>query len=114
MSGKLRLVSNPKELVSLFGDTLIKDRIAAFYARMNAALRELEAYKKKNGYCTSGISCMRKRVKGDACAHHAAASKAGMRLRTWKAYQSEYGLLRKAEREENRKREKDKKKKVRK
>ena len=91
------------ESKSKFQAVLVKDRIQAFYAKLNHELRELEAYKKKRGLCTAGISCMRTAVKGCACAHHAAASKAGIRLRRWAAYETEYGKLRKRERELTRK-----------
>jgi hypothetical protein len=88
-------------LESRFGTTeLVKDRIQAFYAKLNYELRELEVYKKKRGICTAGISCMKRSVKGNACAHHAAAKKAGIRLRRWQAYETEYGKLRKREREQ--------------
>ncbi len=89
---------NVHRLEKLFGNAMVKDRIRTFYAKLGHELRDLEKYKKKNGYCTRGISCMHKAIKGNACAHHAAAAKAGIKLRKWTAYETEYGLLRKKER----------------
>ncbi len=86
-------------------DDLVVDRIATFYKRVASHLRELEAYKLKRGICIGGISCTRKAVEGPlggmrTCPHHAAAQKAGMKLRRWEAYSSEYGRLRKKQIEE--------------
>lgn len=83
-------------------DELLVERIRVFYQRVAGHLRELEAYKLKRGYCVGGMSCTRKAVpsktsnngKGRICAHHQAASKAGIKLRRWQAYESEYGRLR--------------------
>jgi hypothetical protein len=81
-------------------DDLVVERIRVFYQRVAGHLRELEAYKLKRGYCVGGMSCTRKAVKGPlggrrTCPHHAAAAKAGLKLRRWTAYESEYGRLRK-------------------
>lgn len=89
--------ANAATLTTRFGSTLVKDRIQAFYAKMNHALRELEAYKKLHGFCTAGISCMKKAISGNACAEHEKARRAGTRLRRWQAYESEYGKIRKVE-----------------
>ncbi len=91
-------------------DELLVERVRVFYQRVAAHLRELEAYKLKRGICVGGISCTRKAVpsknanggKGRVCAHHMAAQKAGMKLRRWQAYESEYGRLRKLMVEEER------------
>ena len=96
-------------------DPLLVERIRVFYARLNAELRDIEAYKKKRGICAHGISCMRRAVhnkdgRRGACAHHLAAAKAGIRLRRWEAYISEYGLLRKEARQKAGKKERPAKK----
>lgn len=82
-------------------DELLVERIRVFYQRLAGHLRELEAYKLKRGVCVGGISCTRKGVPnaetgkpGRVCAHHMAARKAGIKLRRWEAYESEYGRLR--------------------
>lgn len=96
-----------------FAGQLVMERIRVFYARMNAELRDLEKYKRKNGVCTAGISCMRPVEKGSSCAHHAAARKAGLKLRSWKAYTTEYGLIRKEVEREKREAKKHPKPKTR-
>lgn len=80
-----------------YGGDPVKDRIQAFYRKVAHNLRELEAYKIAHGYCTAGISCMKKVVSGRACAHHSAARKAGIKLARWTVYETEYGRLRKQE-----------------
>ncbi len=91
--------TNVAQLERTFGNLLVKDRIQTFYAKLGHELRELEKWKIKNDYCTRGISCMHKAIlgksgKGRGCAHHVAAMKAGIKLRKWTAYDTEYGILR--------------------
>ncbi len=93
-------------------DDLLVERVRIFYARVAAHLRELEAYKLKRGICIGRTSCTRKAVKGPlgglrTCAHHAAAAKAGIKLRRWAAYESEYGRLRKKQIEEEKRAEEE-------
>ncbi len=98
---------------------LLVERIRVFYQRVANEIRELEKYKEKRGICTGGMSCTRKALQGPRggmrdCPHHAASRKAGIKLRRWQAYESEYGRLRKEmierEKAEKERAEKEKKK----
>jgi hypothetical protein len=98
-------------------DPLMVERVRIFYQRIAKELRELELYKRKRGVCVAGISCCRKALTGPrgghkACPHHAAAAKAGIRLARWKVFESEYGRLRKAQREAEREKRKQPRKKA--
>lgn len=86
---------------------LVAEQIRLCYVRMGHNIRELEAYKLKRGICVMGISCTRKAVEGAlggkrGCAHHHAAAKAGIKLAKWTHYDSEYGKLRKEQKERER------------
>lgn len=80
---------------------LVKDKIRTFYERMNFELRSLERFKKREGICVMGISCMSNIVPGTrGCALHLRREKLrheGHEVARIGRYQTEYGKLRKRE-----------------
>lgn len=86
-------------------DELVVEQIRVMFARNAANLRELEKYKVKRNICIRGITCTKQAVPGRGggygygCAEHLAAAKAGIKMSKWTAYSSEYGRLRKKQKE---------------
>jgi hypothetical protein len=85
-------------------DGMVIEEIAVFYQRSTHALRTLEKWKLKHGYCIIGISCTNRVVDGPSggrygCAHHLANRKAGLVRYSRREHQTAYGKIKQAERE---------------
>jgi len=83
-----------RQLGTIVTSEKLRDRIRLCYRMMNACVHELMDFKKENGICRAGISCMKKTMPGSTytCAACKDAKDRGYKPRFDENYLSLYAL----------------------